>query len=83
VSASSAAVGTRMLLWDEIQGEPSRASTQALSDQISGPSLTVVASGHERPVPVFQQLARSDPSGRDDVREIVACEERFQASLSG
>ena len=32
--------------------------------------LTVVASGHERPVPVFQQLARSDPSGRDDVREI-------------
>ena len=25
--------------------------------------------GHERPVPIFQQLARSDPSGRDDVRE--------------
>jgi hypothetical protein len=32
--------------------------------------LTVVVSGHERPVPVFQQLARSDPSGRDDVREV-------------
>jgi hypothetical protein len=27
-AASSAAVGTRMLLWDRIQGEPSRASTQ-------------------------------------------------------
>src|SRR5208282_303107 len=44
----------------------------ALSEQFSGPSLAVVASGHERPVPIFQQLAISDPSGRDDVREIPA-----------
>jgi hypothetical protein len=28
VAASSAAVGARMLLWDEIQGEPTQASTQ-------------------------------------------------------
>jgi len=44
----------------------------ALSDQSLGPSPAVVAWGHEQPVPVFQQLARSDPSGRDDVREIPA-----------
>jgi hypothetical protein len=34
----------------------------ALSEQFFEPCLAVVASEHERPVPVFQQLARSDPS---------------------
>ena len=28
--------------------------------------------GHEQPVPIFQQLARGHPSGRDDVRQIPA-----------
>ena len=32
--------------------------------------LVVVASVHEQPVPIFQQLARGHPSGRDDVRSI-------------
>jgi len=36
--------------------------TEALSKQFSGPSLAVVVSG--RPVPIFQQLARSDPVQR-------------------
>ena len=30
----------------------------------------MLASRHEQPVPIFQQLARGHPSGRDDVREI-------------
>ena len=42
----------------------------ALSDQFFGLSLAVVASVDGQPVSIFQQLARSDPSGRDDVREI-------------
>ena len=48
-----------------------------MSDQFFGPSLAVVASGHEQSVPIFQQLARSDPSGRDDVRIYV----RYPLSL--
>jgi hypothetical protein len=35
-------------------------------------SLAVVASGHEEPVPLFQQLPRSDSPGRDDVRAVPA-----------
>jgi hypothetical protein len=34
----------------------------------AGPA--VFASTHEQPVPIFQQLARGHPSGRDDVRAI-------------
>ena len=44
----------------------------ALSEQFPEPSLAVVASGHERPVPLFQQFPGSDPAGRDDVREVPA-----------
>jgi putative transposase len=40
---------------------------RALSEQFFGVCLALVASGHEQPVQVFQQLSRSDPSGRDDV----------------
>ena len=32
----------------------------------------VLASAHEQSVPIFQQLARGHPSGRDDVRAIPA-----------
>jgi hypothetical protein len=32
----------------------------------------MLESGHEQPVPIFQQLARSDPSGRDDVCAVPA-----------
>jgi hypothetical protein len=32
----------------------------------------MVPSGHEQPIPVFQQLVRSDPTGRHDVREVPA-----------
>jgi hypothetical protein len=42
---------------------------RAMSEQIFGRWPAVVTSGHERPIPIFQQLARSDPSGRADVRE--------------
>ena len=42
----------------------------ALSDQFFGSSLAVVASGHEQPVPLFQQLARDNSSGGADVREV-------------
>ena len=55
--------------------------TPALSEQFFGTSLAVVASGHERPVPIFQQLARSDPSGRDDVREVPAIAAQCRGSL--
>src|SRR5208337_1821756 len=57
----------------------------ALSDQFFGPPLAVVVSGHEQPVPIFQQLARSDPSGRDDVRQVpaVAAERRGSPGRAG
>jgi hypothetical protein len=45
----------------------------ALSGQTLGPRAAVLVLGHEQPVPIFQQLARSHPSGRDDVRQIPAC----------
>ena len=32
----------------------------------------MLKSGHEQPIPIFQQLAGSDPSGRDDVRAVPA-----------
>ena len=38
---------------------------KALSDQFFGSSLAVVASGHEQPVLLFQQLARDNSSGID------------------
>src|ERR1700678_2990706 len=44
----------------------------AVSDQFFGPSLSVVASSYEQPVQIFQQLTRSGPSGRDDVRQVPA-----------
>src|SRR5580704_9521936 len=44
----------------------------ALSGQTLGPRAAVLVLGHEQPVPIFQQLARSHPSGRDDVRQIPA-----------
>jgi hypothetical protein len=34
--------------------------------------LAMLESGYEQPVPIFQQLARSDPSGRNDVRAVPA-----------
>src|SRR5271169_6960755 len=55
---------------------------KTVSEQLFGPPLGVVAQGHEQSVPIFQQLARSDPFGRDDVREIpaVAAQRRGSAS---
>jgi hypothetical protein len=44
----------------------------ALSEQTLGPRAAVLASMHEQPVPIFQQLAGGHPSGRDNVREIPA-----------
>ena len=41
----------------------------------------MVASVHEQLVPIFQQLARSHPSGRDDVREISAVAAQRRGSL--
>ena len=32
----------------------------------------MLESGHEQPVPIFQQLARSDPFGRNDVCAVPA-----------
>jgi hypothetical protein len=45
-----------------------RAASEVVSEHSSGPPLTVVALGQAQPIPIFQQLARSDPSGRHDVR---------------
>jgi beta-alanine--pyruvate transaminase len=44
----------------------------ALSDKEPAVRLAVVASHHEQPVPIFQQLAGGHTSSRDDVREISA-----------
>ena len=41
----------------------------------------VVASVHDQPVPIFQQLARSHPSGCDDVREISSVAAQHRRSL--
>ena len=43
---------------------PRPALSEALSDEFFGSSLAVVASGHEQPVPLFQQLARDNPVWR-------------------
>jgi hypothetical protein len=43
---------------------------RVVSGQFFGPPLTVVALGHAQPIPIFQQLARGDPSGRNDVRAV-------------
>jgi len=43
--------------------------------------LAVIASGHEEPVPIFQQLARSDSSGRDDVRAVPTVAAKRRGSL--
>ena len=41
----------------------------------------MLASGHEQPVPIFQQLARSDPSGRNDVRAVPTVAAQRRGSL--
>ena len=41
------------------------------SDETPTMLLAVVASRHEQPVPIFQQLSKGHPSGRDEVREIA------------
>ncbi len=43
-----------------------------MSDQTLAAPLHVVSSGHEQPVPIFQQLAGGHPPGCHDVREIPA-----------
>jgi hypothetical protein len=60
--------------WITASGEwvNDRTLDRALSEQFIAPSSAVLASRHEQPVPVFQQLARGHPPGRDDVREIPA-----------
>ena len=57
------------------------AAESALSDQFFRSSLAVVASGHEQPVPLFQQLARDNPSGGADVREVPAVAAQRRGSL--
>ena len=47
-----------------------RAILRAVSEQFFGPPLNVIAPGHVQPIPILQQLARSDPSGRNDVRAV-------------
>jgi DDE domain len=42
---------------------------RALSDEFWA-AVRCDSLGHDQPVPIFQQLARGHPSGRDDVREI-------------
>src|SRR5208337_4512773 len=54
---------------------------KALSDQFFGSSSAVVASCHEQPVPLFQQLARDNPSGGADVREVPAVAAQRRGSL--
>ncbi len=43
----------------------------------------VLASAHEQSVPIFQQLARSHPSGRDDLRAIPAVAAQRRGSVGG
>jgi acyl-CoA reductase-like NAD-dependent aldehyde dehydrogenase len=47
----------------------------------------MLASRHKQPVPIFQQLARGHPSGRDDVRAVPAvvaqCRQVYAAGISG
>ena len=57
---------------EDAQPDDGESLLRALSDQFFGPTLAVIASGHEQPISILQQLARGDPSGRDDVREISA-----------
>src|SRR5580693_9426368 len=56
------------------------ARLKALSEQTLGPPAAVLVLGHAQPVPIFQQLARGHPSGRDDVRQIPACLMTFRAA---
>src|SRR5208282_4334740 len=47
-------------------------SAAAARRELAPNSLAVVASGHEQPISIFQQLARGDSSGRNDAREVPA-----------
>ena len=51
----------------------------------SGAACGMLVLGHEQPVPIFQQLARGHPSGRDDVRQIpaVAAQQPIQSGAPG
>ena len=51
---------------------PEHSPAEAVSDEMLAVPLAVVASCHEQPVPIFQQLAGGHSSGGDDVREIPA-----------
>jgi hypothetical protein len=44
--------------------------------------LAMVDLDHEQPVPIFQQLTRGHPLGRDDVREIPAFAAQRRGSAS-
>ncbi len=46
-----------------------------------GRTMTVSAMAHEQSVPIFQQLARGHPSGRDDVRAIPDVASKRRGSL--
>ena len=54
-----------------------------VSEQFFKPPLTVVGLGHARPIPILQQLARSDPSGRNDVRAVPTVVAKRQGCLGG
>jgi multidrug resistance efflux pump len=53
-----------------VQVDPQPLSRQGNVRANFRPCSAVVTSDHERPIPIFQQLARSDPSRRDYVRAI-------------
>src|SRR6516165_6520850 len=56
--------------WTQLIGEDrGEQGRLAVLEQILGRFLAMVDSDHEQPIPIFQQLARGHPVGRDDVRE--------------
>ncbi len=86
--------GWRNARWLDADGEPvdllaefGKASGTGLIDRPGGVRANsravpaVLASAHEQSVPIFQQLARGHPSGRDDVRAIPAVAAQRRGSV--
>jgi DDE domain len=57
---------------ENVIAHPVSGSGWTVPDQMRAAAAVVVASDHEQPVSIFQQLARGHLSGGDDVREISA-----------
>src|SRR4029077_1353386 len=70
---------THVWTYGELVTDITRAAV--MSDQMLAVPLAMLGSSYEQPVPIFQQLARGHPFGRDDVRAIPAVAAQRRGSV--